>query len=237
VSDRSGDSVAAEQIDYYEARAPEYADWWERRGRYDHGPEANERWHDETRVVREALIAAAFAGDVLELASGTGNWTELVARTATSVTAVDASPAMIAVNRERLGRAGLGDRLRYVEADLFSWRPDRTYDAVVIGFFLSHVPDDRLDPILSAVAAALKSNGRVFVVDSKRAPSSAPADSPIPAPDEVLTRRRLNDGREYTIYKIFRGPNDYAAAFARHGIAFSGHETPEYFVYGFGRKP
>jgi hypothetical protein len=35
------DRFLAGQQEYYRARAPEYDEWWERRGRYDHGPEAN----------------------------------------------------------------------------------------------------------------------------------------------------------------------------------------------------
>jgi 2-polyprenyl-3-methyl-5-hydroxy-6-metoxy-1,4-benzoquinol methylase len=236
VSVRDTDSVLAEQIDYYEARASEPYDWLERKGRYDYGPAANARVHQDIIEVQDALVSAAFAGDILELACGTGNWTEVLARTVTHLTAVDASPAMIALNRERLTNAGLADRVHYVQADLFAWRPDRTYDAVAICFFLSHVPDDRIDPVVDTIASALRPRGRVFVADSKRAPTAAAADSPIPAPNESLSRRRLNDGREFTIYKIFRTPDEFVAAFARHGIAFVGQETEEYFAYGFGCK-
>jgi demethylmenaquinone methyltransferase/2-methoxy-6-polyprenyl-1,4-benzoquinol methylase len=236
VSTRDTDSVLAEQIDYYEARAPEFDDWLERLGRYDYSPAANARWHQDIVEVQDALVSAAFAGDVLELACGTGNWTEVLARAAAHATAVDASPAMITANRERLTNDGLADRVTYVQADLFTWHPDREHDAVAICFFLSHVPDDRLDPILGLVAASLRSHSRVFVADSNRAPMATTPDSPIPSPGEIRTRRRLNDGREYTIFKIFRTPAEFTAAFARHGMAFEGHETGEYFVYGFGAK-
>jgi hypothetical protein len=33
-----GDELITEQLEYYRARAVEYDDWWERRGRYDGGP-------------------------------------------------------------------------------------------------------------------------------------------------------------------------------------------------------
>lgn len=236
MSPRDGDPVAAEQIAYYDARAPEYDDWWARKGRYDHGPIANARWLGDLVTIREALVAAAITGEVLELACGTGNWTEALARTATHVTAIDASPKMLALNQERLTEAGLDARVRYVRADLFSWRPDRVYDAVTLCFFLSHVPGDRLDDILGPVATALRPGGRVFVADSKHTPTTTAPDSPSPPPGGILARRKVNDGREFTIYKIFRTPDDFAAAFARHGIAFHGRETEEYFVYGFGRK-
>jgi 2-polyprenyl-3-methyl-5-hydroxy-6-metoxy-1,4-benzoquinol methylase len=236
MNDRLTDSILTEQIEYYDARAPEYDEWIDRTGHYDRGPEANANWHRELDEVRQRLIAAQLTGDVVELAPGTGNWTEIVARTATHLTAIDASAAMIAENRARLKRLGLSERVNYIQADLFTWQPDRQYDAVVIGFFLSHVPDDLLDPLLTTVSAALKPGGRLFLVDSRHTQTSSRPDSPYSEPDNPLTTRRLNDGRAFTIYKLFRDPTHLADAFARHHIDFAGEETAEYFVFGFGRK-
>jgi hypothetical protein len=33
--------------------------------------------------------------------------------------------------------------VRFVQADLFAWKPDRRYDVAFFGFWLSHVPCDR----------------------------------------------------------------------------------------------
>lgn len=236
MSDRISDTILSEQIDYYDARAGEYDEWINRTGHYDHGPEANANWHRDLAQVRQRLLDARFTGDLLELASGTGNWTEIIARSAATVTAIDASAAMNAENQARLNRAGLGNRVTFQQADLFSWQPDRTYDGVVIGFFLSHVPDDRFDPLLATVAAALNPGGRIFLVDSRYTTTSSRPDSPYPDRDDPLTVRHINDGRSFTIYKVFRDPAQLTEAFAQHGIAFTGEETAEYFVFGFGTK-
>jgi demethylmenaquinone methyltransferase/2-methoxy-6-polyprenyl-1,4-benzoquinol methylase len=78
----SSDRLIEEQIAYYQARAGEYDEWFLRQGRYDHGPEMNARWFAEVEQVARALEAFAPAGDVLELASGTGLWTQRLAPTA-----------------------------------------------------------------------------------------------------------------------------------------------------------
>ena len=143
---------------------------------------------------------------------------------------------MIAENRTRLTRLGLADNVTYLQADLFTWQPDRQYDAIVMGFFLSHVPDDLLDPFLATVSSALKPGGRLFLVDSRHTQTSSRPDSPYSDLDNPLTVRHLNDGRAFTIYKLFRNPANLEAAFARHNITFSGEETDEYFVFGFGEK-
>lgn len=61
---------------------------------------------------------------MLELAGGTGWWTEQLARTAATLTCVDPSPEAMEINCARLIGAGLA-LPRYVEADLFAWVPER----------------------------------------------------------------------------------------------------------------
>ena len=143
---------------------------------------------------------------------------------------------MIAENRARLEPTGMSERVTFLQVDLFTWQPDRQYDGIVMGFFLSHVPDERLDPFLKTLSAALRPGGRLFLVDSRHTATSSRPDSPYPKPTDPLTVRHLNDGRAFTIYKLFRDPAELAAAFARHGIEFVGEETDEYFVFGFGLK-
>jgi hypothetical protein len=52
--------------------------------------------------------------------------------------------------------------VRFVEADLFTWEPDRRYDVVFMGFWLSHVPAERFESFWALVAAALAPRGRMF---------------------------------------------------------------------------
>jgi len=89
------DGLLGEQIAYYRARAGEYDEWFLRQGRYDRGPALNEQWFEEVGQVVGALEAFAPTGRVLELAGGTGLWTERLVHLADSVTVVDASPASI----------------------------------------------------------------------------------------------------------------------------------------------
>src|SRR6185312_1637092 len=72
------------QIEYYRARANEYDEWVYRKGRYDHGPEANQEWFAEQAEVSAALAAFDPRGRVLEFAGGTGYWTEQLLRFADS---------------------------------------------------------------------------------------------------------------------------------------------------------
>src|SRR6185437_12657679 len=98
----SSDRLIEEQIAYYRERAGEYDEWFLRQGRYDRGPEHREDWFGEVAVVEAALEQSlATGGEVLELACGTGWWTSRLAARHQRVMAVDGSPEVIAINRER----------------------------------------------------------------------------------------------------------------------------------------
>jgi demethylmenaquinone methyltransferase/2-methoxy-6-polyprenyl-1,4-benzoquinol methylase len=225
-----GDSLLNEQSAYYRARAPEYDDWWQRSGRYDRGSQATARWQAEVAQVEAELARAALTGDVLELACGTGWWTQRLARTARRLTCIDASPETIEVNRTRLSKAGLA-LPRYEIADLFEWVPKDTFDAVFFSFWLSHVPTDRFEPFWSKVAAALRPGGRAFVIDSLPDQTSTAHDHRMP--DRQGTQeRRLNDGRTFRIVKLFRQPEELTNALQMLGWRTAIARTPSYFVFG-----
>ncbi|MGO9510120.1 MAG: class I SAM-dependent methyltransferase [Mycobacterium sp.] len=117
--------LLADQRSFYRARAPEYDQWWQRTGRYDHGPDDAAEWDRQVRQVVQAVDDFGPRGDVLELAGGTGWWSQHLARTATKLTVVDSSDETLRINSERVGQV-LEQSVTYIVADIFDWRPDRT---------------------------------------------------------------------------------------------------------------
>ena len=71
--------VLAQQKRYYAERAPEYDDWWYRRGRYELEPAALARWQADAAEVEAELERLVPRGSILELAAGTGIWTRKLA--------------------------------------------------------------------------------------------------------------------------------------------------------------
>jgi demethylmenaquinone methyltransferase/2-methoxy-6-polyprenyl-1,4-benzoquinol methylase len=192
------DALLAEQTAYYRARADEY---------------------DETSAIdpgsRAQLVAAldAFApgGRVLELACGTGEWTAELVRHAADLTAVDAAPEMIALNRRRVGRPDV----RYVQADLFTWTPAQRYDVVFFSAWLSHVPPQRIADFWERVEASLGDSGRVFVIDELPAAESDErvlTKEPAPAVERVLS-----SGARYRAVKVFYSPEQLTSLLVELG--------------------
>ena len=75
----SRDGLDAEMQAYYAARAPDYDDWYLRRGAYTRGPARDLAWHMELDTATAWLDAQPFAGRIVELAAGTGWWSPLLA--------------------------------------------------------------------------------------------------------------------------------------------------------------
>lgn len=226
-ADDPHDPLLDQQVAYYRARAGEYDQWFLREGRYDRGPEHRAAWFTEIALVRRVLSAAINDSDVLELACGTGVWTEQLARENGHVIAVDVSPEVVAINQDRV-RAHNVD---YEVADLFSWTPPRLFDAVFFAFWLSHVPPSRFERFWRMVRSAIKPGGHVFFVDSLLEPTSAATDH-VPVDNSGLAHRKLNDGREFQIVKVFYEPEPLERRLADLGWRGSVQSSGRFFLFG-----
>jgi SAM-dependent methyltransferase len=209
-------AVHHEQLAYYRAVANEYED------------------HQIDVPGQDELLSAIDAfrptGDVLELACGPGVWTEKLLRSASNVTAVDGSPEML--ERARL-RVGFAPAAQFVEADLFTWLPERRFDAVFFGFWISHVPDENFDQFWDLVGSALKPDGQVFFFDDNHRTEA----ELIEGADSPIVERKLNDGQPFRVVKI---PYEPAGLETRlrsinWNIKVTGTSGP--FYWGTGGRP
>ncbi|WP_327104506.1 class I SAM-dependent methyltransferase [Nonomuraea glycinis] len=204
-----------EQVVYYRAIAAEY--------------ERHALPFPGVSELSAALDAFRPAGSVLELACGPGTWTAQLLQHATEVTAVDASPETLAIASARVGE---DERVRFVSADLFGWQPDRRYDVVFFGFWLSHVPAERFASFWSLVADCLKPEGRVFFVDDDyRTP-----DELIEGEQSATIQRRLLDGTAYRIVKVPHRPPDLEQRLEQLGWRIKIHSTSGPFYWGAGNR-
>ena len=190
-------SILEEQKRYYAARAPEYDDWWFRRGRYALDGERERGWLEDVAEAEQRLREFAPAGDVLELAAGTGIWTRKLVPLARRVVAVDANAETLALNTPAAER---------VQADVFAWRTGERFDVCFFSFWLSHVPAERFDLFWGLVRSVLKPGGRVFLVDNR-------AGDRVHAGDEAGEHeiRTVSDGRAFRIVKRSWEPDELAA--------------------------
>lgn len=208
---------------YYDLRAPDYltgAPSDRRPATADHGLAESERG---------ALVDELNpTGEVLELACGPGGFTRELARHARTVTAVDASPQMLARNEMEVARPNV----RYIAADIFEWEPEATYDVVFFGFFLSHVPPNAFESFWRLVRARVRERGRVAFVDED---DRAVDIDDVRVLDGVpVARRTLGDGREFDVIKVFWNPDELAARLRALGWNITVRRVGAGTLYGVG---
>ena len=192
------DEVVAEQVDYYRRRAGEYDVT-----AYGDVAAARERI---ARIVTEMRPT----GRVLEIACGTGLWTEALAESADSLTAIDAAPEMVEIARHRVRPANV----HFEIANVFTWRPNTSYDVIFFSAWLSHVPTSRFEQFWQTLRGLVAEDGRVLFIDEHV--DEAGKEAYVAGRDEVV-ERRLDDGTTFLVIKNFVEPGRLEVRLRRLG--------------------
>jgi phosphonoacetate hydrolase len=221
-----------QQLGYYRARALEYDQWFLRQGRYDRGAKHRAEWFNEIATIERTLAPIAEGKEVLELACGTGLWTERLSKSCVRILAVDAAPEMLSINQQRLQ----SHKVEYRVADIFSWTPTPVADVVFFSFWLSHVPPTRFEEFWHTVLRALKPGGVAFFIDSLFEPTSTARDHS-PIDNSGVARRKLNDGREFKIVKMFYDPSGLQHRLNESGWKGWVRSSGKFFLYGLMTRP
>jgi SAM-dependent methyltransferase len=206
--------------DYYERRAPHY----------DAVYDKPERQADIQRL--QSLLPAALADRaVLEVAAGTGYWTQFIAATARAVVATDVNPAPLAI---AAGREYPKANVRFERADAFVLdEVPGEFTAAFVGFWWSHIPLSDTDRFLGGLCARLRPASIVVIVDNRYVEGS---NHPITRTDEggnTYQRRQLPDGNTYDILKNFPTITQLREAASRHGGSPDIVELDYYWVLTF----
>jgi 2-polyprenyl-3-methyl-5-hydroxy-6-metoxy-1,4-benzoquinol methylase len=225
-------NIIQQQIEYYRARAGEYDEWFYRQGRYDRGEKLNARWLHEVDILKSALHKLGKFNNILELASGTGIWTQELLTIGDKITAIDASQEVIEINRYKLNSL----KVEYCKVDLFAWEPNTEYDLVFFSFWLSHVPPELIDVFLQKVYKSVRVGGKVFIIDSRFEPTSTANNHTLKDDGNVYISRKLNDGQEYQIVKVFYQPEQLRWELTQAGFQPDVKVTDNYFIYATGTK-
>ncbi|BAY66167.1 hypothetical protein NIES22_62800 [Calothrix brevissima NIES-22] len=226
------ESILQQQIAYYSARANEYDEWFYRLNRYNRGEELNQRWFKEVEIVKQALLQIGQPEKILELACGTGIWTQELLKIGNRITAIDASAEVIAINRSKLN----SPHIEYQQVDLFTWEPDAEYDLVFFSFWLSHIPPELLISFLTKVYQSVRFGGRLLMIDSRFEPTSTANNHILNDDGSIYKNRKLNDGQEFQIVKIFYQPDELQNHLSQVGFIADVKVTEHYFIYAHARK-
>jgi len=207
------ESVAA----YYAERAPEY----------DEGSGIGTESFESRFAGLRAKYERMFAGHtVLEIACGTGYWTEVLARAAHSVVATDVNPGLIERSRNKLQHCF---NVRFQVADAYSLEGiSGKYSAAFAHFWLSHVPKKRLKPFLASLHSRLEPGALVLMGDSLVYHDDW-AKRRVDEHGDTFEERILLDGRRFETIKNFPSKAEIAELLTdmADDVAYAEHQ-PEH---------
>ncbi len=174
---------------YYAARA----------GEYDSVYQKPERQAD-LREIERWLPAVLFGATVLEVACGTGYWTQFIAPVASSIVAIDSASETLAIAERRV----LASNVEFQVGDAYALRPDsRGFDAAFAGFWFSHVPLARRREFLGGLNAVLRPGAKVVLLDNLFVAGSSSAIAEQDGSGNTYQSRTLNDGSTHRVLKNF----------------------------------
>jgi SAM-dependent methyltransferase len=194
-------------LDYYRRRAKEYEAIYAR----------PERQADLAEL--RSLIGGRFEGArVLEVACGTGYWTQVIAGAAREVLATDlADEPMRIAKAKRYARQNVA----FAAADAYALgEPLGRFDAAFAGFWWSHVPRERVGEFLASLHGRLKEGARVLLLDNLYVEGSSTPVAGIDAAGNTYQMRRLGDGSRVRVLKNFVTEGELRERIGPHAGAF-----------------
>jgi len=211
------DKPSQQMIDFYTRRANEYESVYQK----------PERQADLVEL-RTMLSHEFIDQSVLEIACGTGYWTQEIARQATAILATDASREMLDIAKQKSYDNCL---VTFFESDAFDLQNvSAEHQAGFLGFWWSHVPRQRINKFLESFHGKLLPGAKVILIDNRFVEGNS---TPICDSDQhgnTYQFRTLQDGSEHRLLKNFYSLNELRNALTPHVKNLTVRELQYYWI-------
>jgi len=199
--------------DYYAARANEYDNIYLK-------PERQ----DDLQDIRAWLTAELTGRKVLEIACGTGYWTQFYAPSAQRVVAVDAADETLVIAAERVS-----PNVQLLQGDAFDLPAfGMSFDAAFAGFWWSHISRKNIVRFLTGLHGSLEPGAEIIFLDNRFVPGSSTPIAEQDAAGNTYQQRALQDGSTHRVLKNFPTREQLLADISPHAELSQYYEW-EYF--------
>jgi demethylmenaquinone methyltransferase/2-methoxy-6-polyprenyl-1,4-benzoquinol methylase len=175
-----------------------------------------------------ARLGRLFAGRrVLELACGTGYWTDVFAAQAAQVTALDLNEEVLEIARTKTNAV----KVQFVRGSAYEI-PEfgRTHDALFAGHWWSHVPLDGLDEFVETATRAVAPGALMAFFDNRYVQGSSTPVARRDAQGNTYQARKLDDGSSHEVLKNFPEESELIQRASRHGWGAHVELLPHYWM-------
>jgi 2-polyprenyl-3-methyl-5-hydroxy-6-metoxy-1,4-benzoquinol methylase len=176
-------------VAYYKKRANEYEQIYSK-------PERQE----DLKILAEILQEFYSGKSLVEIACGTGYWTERIAETARSIIATDINDSVIEIAQSKTYP---NNNVTFKKQDLFSLNPDKKFDNLFGGFIWSHIKLQELDNFIVKVNDQIKENGTIMFIDNNYVEGSSSLITDEDEYGNTYQKRKLKDGSDHLVLKNF----------------------------------
>jgi len=165
------------------------------------GYESNEGMEELLSPIIETLEEMIIGRKVLEIACGTGNWTQVLAKRAVSVVAIDISPAALEISRKKLSGY---KNVSVIHGDAYDLgNIVDSFEVLFSADWWSHIPKGMIPSFLDSTMRKLLTESRVIFVDMSLKEDFGQESCHYDRDNNRISRRKLPDGSEFRVVKNF----------------------------------
>jgi SAM-dependent methyltransferase len=188
--------------EYYSKRAKEYEDVYHR---------DDPIRQSEQNQIKNALKLLFIDKSVLEIACGTGYWTECITEVAKSVTGIDTSDEVLEIAKLKNIRAN------FISGDAFNLdKIEGNFNAGCANFWFSHIEKENIYQFLNGFHNRLTKNSSIFIADNIYIEGIGGKLIKKDKSDNTYKIRKLSDGTEYQIVKNYYEENELRQIFQKY---------------------
>lgn len=164
----------------------------------------------ELAEIAQQMEVLFFRRDVLEVACGTGYWTERIAKNAKTITAVDLSEEALRVARQK----NIKGDVRFIQGDAYHLEEIQgNFNAGCANFWFSHIPKARINEFLKQFHERIGKGSVVFLADNTYVEGVGGKLITKENDDNTYKVRALSDGTTYEIIKNYYSESELRSIF------------------------
>jgi len=175
-------------VSYYKDRAQEYEKVYLK-------PERQNDLQKATTILQSLFLQKK----VVEIACGTGYWTERIADTATSILATDINKSVIEIAENKHYK----NQVNFELSDIYNCSFDKKYDGVFGGFIWSHILLQDLDNFIDKINTIVPSDGTIVFMDNNYVEGSNHVITKTDGQGNTYQTRKLENGTSHLVLKNF----------------------------------